>query len=592
MSHQRLEARLAHHLAGLYPPADAVRILPALVSLGQTLASPPRVGTVDQHDVWLIAYPDHVSDSSPAPTLPALRHVLNHELAQVVNGVHLLPFYPWSSDDGFAVTDHDAVDPRYGTWEDVGVIAGSSRVMVDAVVNHVSADHPWVREWADGRRDGWIMQVDDGFDTSRVMRPRTTPLATAFEGPDGQPRFAWTTFGPDQVDLDYRTPEVLLAMTRVLLGYAARGADIIRLDAVAFLWKESGTTCVHLPQTHQLIRLWRTMLDHFAPGTLLITETNVPHRQNVSYFGDGRDEAHLVYQFPLAPLVLAAFNWGSTQELVRWAASLTPLASGTAFFNFLGSHDGIGLRPVEGMVAPAQMDGLCNLAVAAGGGVSHRANPDGSQSPYELNTTFIDALAAIAEDDHGVARILAAHAILLALQGVAGVWFGAMFGVTNDHELVGRTGRLRSINRGRVSAECLGEELTRPGTLAQVLWQSIGSLIRLRRASPAFAPDSPQQVLPTPGWLFAVVRGKPGGRVMVVVSVSDQDRAIVPADLVGGGRWRDALGDGAAAVLAGHDRLVLPPYGIAWLAEAEARTPAARPWAVVRRSQSTGPGPS
>lgn len=559
--------RVATHLRRLYPPAAAQRAHDGLMALGQRTRIPPRSRALTAADVWLIAYADHVT-ADGTPPLQVMRSVLEGELAGLVDGVHLLPFHPSTSDDGFAVVDPMQVDPAVGSWEDLTDLAQGRRLMVDAVVNHVSASSPWVRDWLAGRRDGWVVERDEALDTTAVVRPRTTPLFTPFEGADGTPRWAWTTFSPDQVDVDVRTPEVLVALTEVLLHHAARGAGVIRLDAIGYLWKESGTTCIHLPQTHEVVKLWRTVLDEWAPGTLLITETNVPHEENVSYFGSGDDEAHLVYQFPLAPLVLGAFTWGSAQELTRWAASLDPPAPGTAFFNFLGSHDGIGMRPAEGLLSPGQVQGLCDLAVAAGGGVSHRAHADGSQSPYELNTTFVDALTALADDGLGVARIAAAHAILLALQGVPGLWFGGLFGIRNDHDGLARTGRLRSLNRGRVEVEALRSRLRTPGTMASAVFGALAELIRLRRSHEAFAPASPQRVLPTPAWLFAVERGRPGRRALVVVSVSGRDRPIDPAALVGGGRWRDRLGPQDDSTLAVGDRLVLPPYGVAWLEEA------------------------
>ncbi len=580
MSLQRLERSLALLLNRIYEPAAAERALNGLLTLVAGQSAPIGEGggyrdrgRLGAGDVWLIAYADHVSDTPRAvpahrPPLQVMAELLDTELAGIVNGVHLLPFYPWTSDDGFAVADHKSVDPALGGWNDVEAIGETHRLMVDAVVNHVSASHAWVREWMAGERDGYVMEVDAAFDATRVVRPRTSPLFTPFEGPDGRPRYAWTTFSPDQVDLDYRNPDVLVALTEVLLAYARRGAGVIRLDAVGFLWKTEGTPCIHLPETHAVVKLWRAMLDHCAPGTLLITETNVPHEENISYFGEG-DEAHLVYQFPLAPLVLAAFTWGNAQDLTRWAASLEEPPAGTTFFNFLGSHDGIGMRPAEGLLSPTQVTGLCDLARATGGGVSYRANPDGSQTPYELNTTYIDVLMAVADDGQGVARVAAAHAILLALQGVPGLWFGALFGLTNDPEAVRSTGHLRSVNRARVQIDSLRSSLADHGSLAQVVHEALATLVRLRRSHPSFAPRSPQRIIPTPGWLFAVERGPVGRRVVVVVSVSDRDRRIQPVQLIGGGWWRDRLQTPRPTVMGSSDPMVLPPYGVGWLEEVD-----------------------
>ncbi|WP_108664942.1 alpha-amylase family glycosyl hydrolase [Euzebya rosea] len=555
-----LDSALRTHLSALYPPDVAEVTLPRLMALAERHRRPREVRPLDQHDVWLIAYADHVGDGR-RPPLQVMDELLSGPLADVVNGVHLLPFYPWTSDDGFAVVDFRAVDPAVGDWDDVVAVGRGRRLMVDAVVNHMSASSTHVRDWT-----GHVLSPHESFDTSEVVRPRTSPLLTPFEAPNGLVRHAWTTFSPDQVDLDYGNPDVLVDMTDVLLGYVERGASVIRLDAVAFLWKESGTPCIHLPQTHEVIRLWRTMLDWCAPGSMLITETNVPHEENISYFGDGSDEAHLVYQFALAPLVLASFMWGNAQDLTRWAASLEPPPGQGTFFNFLASHDGIGLRPAEGLVSSTQVDGLCALARAAGGGVSYRSGPNGRQLPYELNTTVLDALDAVADDGGTIQRIVAAHAILLALQGVPGMWAGSLLGVRNWTDGVQQTGRLRTVNRRRLLLDELMADLQRDGSFVSAVFHGLAELVALRTSSPAFDPHSPQRVLAGPSWLFGVQRGEGPDRHVVLVSVSDRDRAVRLGDLGVGGRWRDRLGSPGTTPYGPDDVLVLPPWGVAWLA--------------------------
>lgn len=550
---------LRHDLAALYPP-DVVEVtVSRLMSLAERHQRPRGVRPLAHDDVWLIAYADHVRQGA-RPPLQVMRELLDGPFKTTINGVHLLPFYPSTSDDGFAVVDPREVDPAVGGWADVAAIARGRRLMVDAVVNHVSASSPHVTDWT-----GHALEVEESFDTSQVTRPRTSPLVTELVDRDGTTHRAWTTFSADQIDLDYGNPDVLVDVTDLLLTYVDWGASVIRLDAVGFLWKASGTTCMHLPQTHAVIRLWRTMLDHCAPGTLLITETNVPHEQNVSYLGNGADEAHMVYQFALAPLVLAAMVWGNAQDLTRWAASLEQPPGRTTFLNFLGSHDGIGLRPVEDLLSKTQIEGLCALAMATEGGVSQRTGPDGLPAPYELNTTITDALAAIAPDGMAVPRVLAAHAIMLALEGVPAIWLGGLVGDTNWTDGVASTGHLRSVNRRRFDHDDLVRRLADPATLAGAVFAGLRELIALRTASPAFAPGSPQRIVPGPSWLFGVERGSGDGRNLVLVSVSGRDRPVRPAALGGGGAWRDRLAGPGSPVYGPGDLLVLPPYGVAWL---------------------------
>ncbi|MGH3588768.1 MAG: alpha-amylase family glycosyl hydrolase, partial [Pseudonocardia sp.] len=302
--------RLREHLSRVYGDEAAAATMPQLVTLLDDFAErrPDHAGSgvepFDERDIVLISYGDQVHEPGHPP-LDTLHQFLAAHAPQI-SGLHLLPHYPSTSDDGFAVADFTAVDPALGTWSDVSGLGSDFHLMLDAVVNHTSASHPWFTGWLDGdpRYEGFYIDVDPATDLDSVTRPRTTPLLT----PTRSGRWVWTTFSADQVDLDYSNPAVLLAVTEVLLEYVAHGARLLRLDAIAFLWKRVGTSCIHLPETHEIIRFWRTVLDLVAPGTLIVTETNVPHRENLTYLGDGTDEAHLVYQFALPPLTLAAFH--------------------------------------------------------------------------------------------------------------------------------------------------------------------------------------------------------------------------------------------------------------------------------------------
>jgi glucosylglycerate phosphorylase len=341
-----LEDRLTYDLRAVYDEPTASAAAAALRErVERFLTDPPQLTppVPDQREVVLITYPDQVREHGRAP-LATLRQLIHTHLADVVSTVHLLPLHPWTSDDGFSVSDYSQVDPAVGTWEEVEAYRPDLGLMLDAVVNHVSAAHPWVLRWREGDPEhaGFVRTADPEDDLTPVVRPRASPLLTPMETVRGT-EHVWTTFSADQVDLDYRDPKVLLAVTDVLLDYIRHGATMLRLDAVAFLWKKVGSDSIHRPQTHAIVRLWRTVVDAAAPGTLIVTETNVPHRENLTYLGRGDDQAHVVYQFALAPLVLSAFTSGDARHLARWARSLPTLQRGTTVLNVLGSHDGIGL---------------------------------------------------------------------------------------------------------------------------------------------------------------------------------------------------------------------------------------------------------
>ena len=555
-----LAERLEPVVAELYPD-DAAAVLDALLALVDTWA--PRVHGVgrtrpDESTAYLITYGDAFRRPGEAP-LHTLREVLREHVRDAVSDVHLLPIYPWTSDDGFGVIDHREVNPDLGSWGDVADLRADHALMLDFVANHVSASSPWFTGWlaGDPRYAGYFLDPGPDFDTSLVVRPRTSPLVHEYTRPDGSTAHAWTTFGRDQVDLDPSTPAVVLELTDVLLGYVERGATTIRLDAIGYLWKTSGTTCIHLPGTHGVIRLWRAVLDAVAPGVLLLTETNVPHSDNVTYFGDGSDEANMVYQFALPPLVLHAFVTGRADALAGWAAGIGPVSPTATWFNFLASHDGIGLRPTEGLLTDADRELLVERVRARGGQVSMAKRPDGSQGVYELNTNFLDALVDPADPDPdaaAVSRGLAAHAILLSLVGVPAIYYHSLLGSGQDREGMESSGIARRINREVLDADRLREELAASPRRRGML-EGLRRLLAVRRGMPGFSPFAEQAVEPLDPRVLAVRRAAgTAEEVLALVNVSDE--AVELADVEG------------VDVLTGtrHERGVrLEPHGYVWL---------------------------
>lgn len=468
-----------------------------------------------ERDALLITYADQVRGPGLTPLAAFDRFARDH-LRGVVSGIHLLPFYPWSSDDGFSVKDFFAVAPEYGTWDDITRLGGEFDLMFDAVFNHMSAESGWFRGFLAGDpayRD-FFVTVEGAPDLSAVIRPRALPLLTEFPGAGGRQR-VWTTFSADQVDLNFKNPAVLAAVLEALLFYVRQGARFIRLDAIAFLWKEPGTTCLHLPQTHRIIRLMRAVLDEVAPQTLLITETNVPHRDNVSYFGDGTDEAQLVYNFALPPLVLHSLQTGDATKLTGWAQSLRLPSDRVTFFNFLASHDGIGLNPARGILSEEEIAALVRRTEERGGFISCKNLPDGSQAPYEMNINYLDALSAPAAAEPpelAARRFLTAQAIMLCLQGMPGIYFHSLFGSRGDRPGAEASGIKRRINREKLDRARLEAELAEPASLRHRVFAGLRALLQLRCGHPAFAPAARQTVLDLDPRVFAVRRESLDGR--------------------------------------------------------------------------------
>lgn len=560
---------ILHHLEFLYGPAAAPGLASRIASLMDSyqsqipasLQAANRSG-LSERDAVLITYADQVREEGVAP-LQTLAGFLERHVTDRLSAVHLLPFYPWSSDDGFAVKDYLAVDPDYGTWNDIARIGGSFELMFDAVFNHLSAQSLWFERFRQGDPAfaHFFVTVRGNPDLSAVVRPRALPLLTEFDTQYG-PHQVWTTFSADQVDLDVRHPDTLLALLEVLLFYVSCGARFIRLDAIAYLWKEIGTPCIHLPQTHRIIQLMRSVLDRVAPRTLLITETNVPHADNISYFGRGGDEAHMVYNFALPPLVLHAFRTGDASHLARWAADLRVPSPEVTFFNFLASHDGIGLNPARGILPPAAIEELVQGTLRRGGLISWKNNSDGSRAPYEMNINYLDALADpdVPESPEQLARrFLTAHAILAALPGVPALYFHSLVGSRGDRSAADTTGIPRRINRERFTLARLEAELAAPGSVRAQVFAGLGALLAVRRADPAFHPAAPASVLESDSRLFVIRRQAADGHTVVCLhNVSARSLEVSPDLAAGSVRYAN----GATRLPGG---LHLEPHGTAWL---------------------------
>lgn len=505
----------------------------------------------------LITYADQVHEPERKP-LQTLADFATVKLHDTLSAVHLLPFYPWSSDDGFSVKDFFAVDPAFGTWADIDRLRPHFALMFDAVFNHMSAQGGWFQQFlaGDPRRRDFFVTVEGTPDLSQVVRPRALPLLTDFPTATG-PKKVWTTFSADQVDLNFKNPDVLLATLDALLFYVLRGAKFIRLDAIAYLWKEIGTPCIHLPQTHLVIQLMRAVLDEVAPHVLLITETNVPHRDNISYFGDGTNEAQLVYNFSLPPLTLHSLQTGDAAALTRWAQSLALPGDRTTWFNFLASHDGIGVNPARGILTDTQIDMLVARTEQHGGFISYKRNPDGSESPYEMNINYLDALSNPAAGESvelAAQKFLTAQAIMLSLQGVPGIYFHSLFGSRGDRAGAEASGIKRRINRQKLACADLERELNDPSSLRARVFGGFQELLRVRRTQPAFHPNAPQRVLELDPRVFAVLRKAPnqGQSYLCLHNVS---ASAVTCSLA---RIPEATSARTATV-------ALPPYATNWL---------------------------
>ena len=503
--------QLLKHLTFLYGEDDSTRLLEQTNQIIEKYRQRIKAnnGSLTEHDSILITYGDQVQALNEKP-LQTLNTFCSQYLKNIVNAIHILPFYPWTSDDGFSVVDYRKVDPNLGDWKDISAMQNNFRLMFDGVINHISSQSEWFQEFLrdDPHYRDYFITIEGSPDLSQVVRPRTLPLLTTFNTPSGDKQ-VWTTFSSDQIDINYQNPNVLLEILDILLMYIEHGATFIRLDAIAYLWKEIGTTCIHLPQAHTVIQFLRAAIDEVAPHVHLITETNVPHIDNISYFGNGTNEAQLVYNFALPPLTLHTFQTGDATILSDWAKTLKLPSDKTTFFNFLASHDGVGVNPARGILSNAEIDSLVEKTLAHGGLISYKQNADGTQSPYEMNINYFDALSnpnSIEPLNIQVNRFIAAQAIMLSLIGVPGIYFHSLFGSRNWLAGVKETNRNRAINREKCSFEKLQNELAHETSLRSKVFTKYCQLLKIRKSTSAFHPHGTQKIIDLHPSIFAIER--------------------------------------------------------------------------------------
>lgn len=564
-------AQLREHVSFLYPDANAdllVGKVAAVFDDADQRIPPPAASRWTEADCLLITYGDSIRAANERP-LQTLRRFLDDYIGEAISTVHVLPFCPYSSDDGFAVIDYTQVDPALGHWPDLSAIAGSYRLMADLVINHVSSQSSWFQNYLARKEPGatWFFEAESGDDLSRVVRPRSSPLLRPTQTADGI-RHVWCTFSHDQVDLDFRNPQVLLQFLRVIRLYLEQGVRLFRLDAIGFLWKEPGTTCLHLPQTHEVVKLLRCVLDYFAPGTILITETNVPNHENLSYFGN-RNEAHVIYNFSLAPLLVHSLLTGRTEYLKRWMMSMPPAPLGCTYLNFTASHDGIGMRPAEGLLSDEEQLQMVDTIRQFGGQISTRTATSGEERVYELNVSLFDALkgTVAGEDGWQRERFLCSQTVMLGLDGIPAFYIHSLLATENDDEGVRRTGHNRSINRHKWDIEDLQRCLKDPTSHQSVVLNELLRRIRIRRQQPAFHPNATQYTL-QPADPFVAFWRQSQDRSQSIFCIHNMTDAVQPLrlsdlNLISLDHWSDLLSHTSFLDLA--STVDVQPYQCLWI---------------------------
>ena len=578
MNPEHLSNTLKRHLETIYAGVEGVKSedceqlcdeLIGLMRVQQANTEPARyINHWDETDCLMISYGDSILQQGEKP-LHTLKQFLDRYADGYINGVHILPFYPFTSDDGFSVLDYSSVNESLGDWSDIQSIAADYSLMSDLVINHCSARSPWFDNFIKDRDPGrnFFVTASPDDDLSAVVRPRTNPLLREVETVNGT-QYVWCTFSHDQVDLNFRNPEVLKQFVSIIRQYLDSGVRLFRLDAVAFLWKQPGTNCLNLEQTHEIVRLLRTLIEHAQDDAIIVTETNIPNRENLAYFGNA-NEAHWVYNFSLPPLLVNSLITGDCHYLKQWMMSMPPARNGTAYFNFIASHDGIGLRPAEGLLTEGEINTLVETMQTFGGRISWRTGDQGQRKPYEINIALFDALQGTTHgpDHWGLQRFLCAHAIMLALEGVPGIYIHSLVGTRNDYQRVENAGHNRAINRHQWQYSELQDRLADANSSEHLVFSGISELLKIRRQQSAFHPNATQFTLHLGSGLFGFWRQSIERQqsIFCISNITDKVQTLNLSDinLIDNENWVDLISqlpcDGIMQSIA------MQPYQTLWI---------------------------
>ena len=559
--------QIYNHLNIIYPKSNNTHLTNKIFSIFFEKKSPKQYviqNRWDESDVALITYLDTFYNNDEK-NIQTLEQVLNTYLQDNVSIIHLLPFFPYSSDDGFAVIDYLKIKKGLATWSDIKKLSLKYKIMADLVINHCSSQSEWFQQFLNNQLPGknYFLDYKDNFDTSKIVRPRSHDLLQIFKTKKSE-KFVWCTFSRDQVDLNFKNKDVLIEFLKIIKFYLDQGISILRLDAVAFLWKKLGTNCINLNETHEVIKLFRLLLDASSQKTFLITETNLPNKENLDYFGNG-NEAQLIYNFSLPPLILYSMLYGNSTILRKWLMSMPPPMEGTTYFNFIASHDGIGIRPAEGLISEKNIKAILRRMKEFGGEVSYR-KVENKNKPYEINIALIDALKGTIDnlDNFQIERFICAHAIMLSLEGIPAIYVHSFFGTENDYSGMQSTKQKRSINRKRYNLKDLRNKMNKK-TINSTVLKQLNSLISIRKKQPAFHPNATQFTLNLGEKIFALWRQCQNRKqsIFVLCNITSQKQPVDlnEINLIFNKNWIDLISNKKIE----SKKISLKPYQTMWI---------------------------
>ncbi len=532
--------------------------------------------STDVNEPWsekttlLITYADNVKNGLYGKTISNFISFYNKFFSSFIDCIHFLPFFPSSGDGGFSVKNHEDIDPAFGTWDEIKTLSKNANVMTDLVLNHASSEGKWFKNFLLNKNPGkdYFFTINNNYDYSNVIRPRDHDLLKKIKILNDTKNL-WCTFSYDQIDLDFRNPEVLLEFITLILKLSSYGIKIFRLDAVAFIWKETGTTCLNLPETHEIIKLLRDIVDQLDKNLIIVTETNLPKEENLSYFGKN-DEAHWIYNFPLPPLIVHTFLFGDSTSLTKWSMKMPPAQVGNAYLNFIASHDGIGMRPAEGVLSEEEINSMLMRLEKNGSQFSMRKLPSKEEKVYEANISLFNALQYTDEDSEGkftLERFIASHSIILSIEGVPAFYFNSFFATQNDYKSYLNSKVKRDLNRHKWNYSNLEATLNDENSVENKCYELLKTLISIRKAQPAFHPNATQFTLNLNKNVFSVWRQSRDRRqsIFAITNVTSKniDLNTNMINLIDDEKWYDLLNPEVS--FKDEQNIKLNPYQTIWI---------------------------
>jgi amylosucrase len=536
-------------------------------------------------------------------TLAGVREKLPYLRELGISYLHLMPLLrsrPAPNDGGYAVTDYGAVEPALGTMDDLRALAGDLRadgvaLCVDVVLNHTAREHPWAEAAmaGDPARLAFYRTFPDRAEPDRYeatlpeVFPDTAPGNFTWEPQLG--RWVWTTFNAYQWDLDYENPEVFGAMAEVMLGLAEAGVDVLRLDAVPFLWKRVGTSCQNLPEVHQLLQAFRSVLRIAAPAVAFKAEAIVSPHDLVAYLGQGRHEGKecdLAYHNALMVLLWSALASRRVHLLTQTLRTMPPVPPGAGWLTYVRGHDDVGWAITEEDAGAVGEDAHLHRRFLAdfyagdfpgsfARGARFQPEPNGEARTSGTAAALAGLEGAIEDGDAeearlAVRRILLLYAVAFAHGGVPLVYMGDELGLRNDGTYTADLTRRddnRWMHRPWMDWAAAGRRHD-PGSIEGRLWAGLRRLIDARRATPAVHAQGRTDPLWTGNeHVFGLEREHAGARLLLLANFSDHPQAVAAAVATDRGFAVHAGGgepDGRPLRSYG-DTLGLEPYQFAWL---------------------------